>query len=664
METQTTSDEVNMLRVEVAALNELLEVHEKVVSEQSAKLEQAFRELREESELRKKTITELEEAERELAKNSLYTRSLIEASLDPLVTISPEGKITDVNKATEEATGIDRTTLIGSDFSDYFTEPDKGREVHKLVLSQGLVRDYPLALRHTSGRIMDVLYNASIYSNEAGEVQGVFAAARDITERKQAEEKFKTAAAFLENVFASSVDPLATVDEHGRFTKWNQAAAEAFGYSAEGLAGHTAFDLYAAKDAMERMLGQLRRDGFVRGYEIDMKKKDKTIAPFSLSIRLLRDENGKSIGSVCVARDLTETRKALTALRQANASLQTLMEESDRRSREATLITNMSESLQSCLYAEEAYSIITEFAQKLFSGQSGALFILAPSKNIVEVVTAWGDPLVTEEVFSPEDCWAIRRGRVYLSGQEIPCRHLPNLSAGFYVCLPLVAQGQAFGLMHLQGNKEVTPLVGDQLLLLARTMANHISLALANLKLRETLRQQVIRDPLTGLFNRRYLDETLEREIPRVRRKRATLGVIMLDLDHFKRFNDTYGHQAGDGLLQTLGKFLETQVRQEDIACRYGGEEFVLIMPEASLDVAQQRAEEIRREVPHLQVVHQGHSLESTTVSLGVAIFPDHGATGEDVLRAADDAMYKAKAAGRNRVMMAGSCVEPSSVVE
>src|ERR1043166_9524480 len=116
-----------------------------------------------------------------------YARSLIEASLDPLVTISPEGKITDVNEASVQATGLTRERLIGTDFSDYFTEPDKARQGYQQVFSQGFVRDYPLAIRHASGRITDVLYNASVYKDDKGNVLGVFAAARDVTERKQAE---------------------------------------------------------------------------------------------------------------------------------------------------------------------------------------------------------------------------------------------------------------------------------------------------------------------------------------------------------------------------------------------------------------------------------------------------------------------------------------------
>ena len=171
------------------------------------------------------------------------------------------------------------------------------------------------------------------------------------------------------------------MDEHGRFTRWNQAAAEAYGYSAEGLAGLTAFDLYADKHALDKMLSQLRRDGFVRGYEIDMQKKDGTIAPFSLSIGLFRDEDGKSTGSVCVARDLSETRKSMAELSLMNARLQGLVEEADKRNRELTLINSMAEKLQSCLSLDEAYPLIAQHAQGLIPGQVRGLVHPGPHQQ-------------------------------------------------------------------------------------------------------------------------------------------------------------------------------------------------------------------------------------------------------------------------------------------
>jgi hypothetical protein len=160
---------------------------------------------------------------------------------------------------------------------------------------------------------------------------------------------------------------------------------------------------------LDKMLGQLRRDSFVQGYEIDMQKKSGAIAPFSLSIRLFRDEGGKSTGSVCVARDLSETRKSMAELSLMNATLTGLVEEADKRNRELTLVNAMAEKLQSCLSGDEAYPLITQYAQALFPARSGALFILDPTNNLMEAVNTWGDSLAGETVFPPTDCWAFRR---------------------------------------------------------------------------------------------------------------------------------------------------------------------------------------------------------------------------------------------------------------
>jgi diguanylate cyclase (GGDEF)-like protein len=184
-------------------------------------------------------------------------------------------------------------------------------------------------------------------------------------------------------------------------------------------------------------------------------------------------------------------------------------------------------------------------------------------------------------------------------------------------------------------------------------MADFVALALVNVQLRGNLKKQATRDSLTGLFNRLYMEETMNREISRADRYRTPLGIIMLDLDHFKRFNSTFGHKAGDLVLQEMGKYLQNNIRKEDIACRYGGEEFTLILPGASLEVTKKRAERLQQEVQNLHVNYNGKILNNITLSQGVAIYPDHGQTGEAVLQAADHALYRAKRAGRKQVKLA-----------
>jgi len=187
---------------------------------------------------------------------------------------------------------------------------------------------------------------------------------------------------------------------------------------------------------------------------------------------------------------------------------------------------------------------------------------------------------------------------------------------------------------------------------LAQAVTENIGLALANLKLREALRNQSICDPLTGLFNRRYMEETLERELRRAERKQLSLGIVMIDLDHFKSFNDNFGHEAGDLLLCEFSHYVQNHIRREDVPCRYGGEEFVLIIPESSLEATRRRGEQIRQAVKQLHVEHRGRALGQVTTSVGVAIFPNHGSTAKSLLRVADAALYRAKSEGRDRVVV------------
>jgi diguanylate cyclase (GGDEF)-like protein len=188
---------------------------------------------------------------------------------------------------------------------------------------------------------------------------------------------------------------------------------------------------------------------------------------------------------------------------------------------------------------------------------------------------------------------------------------------------------------------------------LGTTVAEHLALAVANLRLRETLRAQSIRDPLTGLFNRRYMEETLERELRRAERDRHPVGILVLDVDHFKRVNDTFGHDGGDAVLAGLGTLLAGNTRGGDIACRLGGEEFVLILPGASLDESRRRAQELLEAARDFQVTHHGQLIGPVTFSAGVAAFPDHGLSRDAVLRAADTAVYRAKGEGRNTIAVA-----------
>jgi diguanylate cyclase (GGDEF)-like protein len=366
-----------------------------------------------------------------------------------------------------------------------------------------------------------------------------------------------------------------------------------------------------------------------------------------------------------LARHIKELEQAETALRAVHDQLELRVQERtvelEQRNREISLLAEMSDFLQACDTAAEAYGVITRTGQQLFPGTMGVLFVYSPSRNDLEGLASWGELALNpnERVFAPDDCWALRRGRMYRLENprtDPSCRHVPSPPPGKYLCAPMIAQGEVLGVMHLRQNRLAAKSADSAAPLnerLAVALAEHAAVAVINLKLRETLRNQSIHDPLTGLFNRRYMEETLEREIGRAERSQGPLGVVMLDLDHFKHFNDTYGHDAGDLLLRDVGTLLNTQIRGGDIACRYGGDEFTLILPEMPLDIVRERVEALRLGIKQLNVRHLGQSLGTLTVSAGIAMFPEHGADGATLLRPADRALYRAKAEGRDRVAAA-----------
>jgi diguanylate cyclase (GGDEF)-like protein len=326
-----------------------------------------------------------------------------------------------------------------------------------------------------------------------------------------------------------------------------------------------------------------------------------------------------------------------------------------QRSRELDLLNRMGELLQACVTEDEAYAVVGRFVGQFFPNDTGAVFVTTASRNIVEARAVWGAPASPEwALFKPDECWALRRGRMHVvesTTEGLLCSHLPQPAPAAYLCTPLIAQGESLGILYL-GAPAGETMSPESQQRLASTVADQLGLAVANLKLRETLRNQSIRDSLTGLFNRRYLEETLERELRRAERTRGALGVVMLDLDKFKEFNDTFGHDVGDMLLRELGRLLQGFVRGGDVACRYGGEEFVLVLPGADLEITRQRADRLRDAAKHLFVSHRGQSVGSVTLSAGIAAFPDHGITGEALVQAADAALYRAKAAGRDQVVI------------
>jgi PAS domain S-box-containing protein len=274
-------------------------------------------------------ITERKRNEKEIKIASNYNRSLIEASIDPLVTIGPDGKITDVNNSSEAVTGFSREELIGTDFSDYFTEPDKARDGYKQVFQEGFVRNYPLNIQNKNGHTTPVLYNASVYRDEDGEVIGVFAAARDITERKKAGRELKLAVKYNRSLIDASLDPLVTIGPDGKITDVNNSTEAVTGYSREQIIGTDFSDYFTEPEMAKEGYQKVFREGFVRDYELKIKHKNGHITPVLYNASVYHDDNGEVIGVFAAARDITERKKAeemlklnISELARSNAELE------------------------------------------------------------------------------------------------------------------------------------------------------------------------------------------------------------------------------------------------------------------------------------------------------------------------------------------------------
>lgn len=364
------------------------------------------------------------------------------------------------------------------------------------------------------------------------------------------------------------------------------------------------------------------------------------------------------------AKRAEKRERALATLRRADDRLQHRIRDLEQTLRQHVTLRKLSGYLKASLTAAETYAAIECFGPQLFESASGKLYLVHPPGDYLEHVATWGDASPNESTFTLRDCWALRRAQPHWvrdARHEPLCGHVASVSKAVfpYLCVPLIAQGKLLGLLHVQrlkmepGSPEYAGSM-ESGLNVAAAVAEEVGLALSNLSLRETLHEQSIRDPLTGLHNRRFLEDTLIRELARAKRKTHALSIVLLDIDHFKRINDTFGHGAGDMVLRRLGLVLQAYVRESDIACRVGGEEFALLLPEGPLPIATQRAEDIRKAVSDMTLKHDDQDLGAVTVSLGVATFPDHGTTADALIRAADQVLYEAKRKGRNRVVSAG----------
>ena len=489
----------------------------------------------------------------------------------------------------------------------------------------------------------------------------------ELAARKTVEDALRETAENFQTAVDSAQDGIIVIDTSGNITSWNEASESMFGYSRDEVMGRNLHSLIAPlryREAYAVHFEEFQKTG--KGAAIGKTtglhglRKDGTEFSLDLSLSTL-SLRGKR-GAMGIVRDTSERKRAEEAIQRTNEKLAGMVTRLENLGVQSDNLRAMGGFLLSCSTIDEIHPVITQSMKKLLPGSAGALFLLSPSTTDLETACTWGEfPEDADAMaFPPDACWGLTRGGLYVVDDMqtgIVCKHLHHPPVTAYACLPLVAKSEVLGLLHIRKQSAAGPedvqAWTTEIRGVAFELSELLSLSVSNIRLREKLGTQSIRDPLTGLFNRRYMEESFQREISRAARAKASVAVVMLDIDHFKTFNDMHGHAAGDAVLVALAGFLKGRMRGGDVACRYGGEEFVLILPECSLEDAVKRSGQLSEELGTLRVSYGGATLGPITLSMGVATYPLHGAMVEDLLRAADAALYRAKQEGRDRVVHA-----------
>ncbi|MCA0856820.1 sensor domain-containing diguanylate cyclase [Phaeobacter italicus] len=347
-------------------------------------------------------------------------------------------------------------------------------------------------------------------------------------------------------------------------------------------------------------------------------------------------------------------QKQMRALSRKSDHERKLMDEQLRLAREVKLLGELNEWLQSSRSLDELFDMVSKFMTHILPNAEGSVYVYSNSRDVLDGWASWngGDH---KDHIHPDSCWGLRRGRVYEYGSgevTFVCEHAEPHDGRPYFCFPILAHGETVGLMHLRAHStDCENFAANKKL--ARMCAEQISMAISNVQMRDQLHDQSVRDPLTGLFNRRHMTDSLRKGISRCQSQGSRLSLIAIDVDHFKKFNDNHGHDAGDMVLRAVGSVLEQACDGDEVACRPGGEEFTLILPDTTPEDALTRAELVRQAVEEVTVRYGEKALPRVTISIGVSHYPSHGTMPQDLMRAADEALYEAKARGRNQVYVA-----------
>jgi diguanylate cyclase (GGDEF)-like protein len=482
-------------------------------------------------------------------------------------------------------------------------------------------------------------------------------AGSELSIRRQMEAKNKKSQVQLRSIIEGASDMIAAFDKDNRFIIFNQPYQIEFKqlFKKTITVGMSLDDALTEAPEEKNELALVWKNSLLmnetnQNIEINGEQDEKIV--YEMMVSFMQNDENEVDGSVQIIRNISKRVNQHLELQKSYESLAMGMTRLKEKNEQISLLVEMSDIMLACSSQDELSHVMSKYSARMLQFARGYLYVMHPSKNYLEIIASWGGPTPQMITFIPDQCWAIRRGRTHLvnvNHEELICNHVEQADhPEILICVPLMAQNDIYGLLYLElAPKEIERIEDHKLLINA--FSELTALALANVRLRENLRHQSIRDPLTSLYNRRYLEDFLFKQLHQAERSNVPLCVLMFDLDHFKKINDTYGHDAGDAALKEFGRILQSDIRVSDVASRYGGEEFMVVLYDADAAAAKARADSIREAFSMAQIRYGAQIIGPLSVSIGIAEFPKDGKTLEILIETADRALYYAKNNGRNQ---------------